>query len=311
MVHEVMEILLGSASEFSPPLTEYGDIPETQGLDHREAGERFVRAVLLKWRRENTPGGVPELRRFEPDYHAGVRTVIATAAAKADLLWEELHTAEDLSVRRGFYSGSRRWTPEAIREAYKRDGVEFLREAVGSDVFHERRELADTMRALVDQFRDASDSNTSFDQRQDLKRWWHDRGMHLWRQDHFRYQHPDRELRPVDEDPFERLDLLDALDRTEREAMDTFRRVSATIHDVERDGGIDPLHLTRINFEATWNATGASFNAFRRIARDLAEARQRELDGKLLVAAVEKGIWRAVMTIAVVASIVAVGSRLF
>ncbi len=89
-----------------------------------------------------------------------------------------------------------------------------------------------------------------------------------------------------------------ALQRVEQDAMDNYRRTSLTLQDLGRSGGIDPMQSAQISIDTTSNTTLSLLGALKRIAREVDGARERELDGKALVAAVERGVWR-VATVAV------------
>ncbi len=296
----LLERLLGATAYFAIPLTDYGyDLAsKSKGHDRMrevdEAAALFVQTMFQKWRRENMPGGATPLGKFEPDYHSGVRTVIAAAAAKRGR-FDELCSSEDLSVRLGYYREGQKWTPEAIRTAYERDGKDFLMEAVGNAAFHAHLELRVAVKACIDSYgQDGDSSHTGFEVRQNLKKWWHDRGLVLWRTDRLQYPHPGRDQDAKDETPFDQLDLTTAIQRIRSEATASFALSAHIIEDAKEDSGFDRVRATRLGLDAVRTSSEYIFAALARLGRELQAIREAEVK----VSTIEKVVGGSRMTMA-------------
>ncbi len=230
---EALEHVLLNISRFSPSLERHGYGSE-EAMDRGRSGElsnaaqkRFVHSALQKWRRENAPGDLPPLRQFEADYHAGVRTAIARAVAKVGALADELRASDDKSTRIGAYGKARTWTDDVVIQAYKRDGRDFLREAVGNPAFHERGAVRDKLRHLIDQFGQDPQSSraNAVDDLQDLRHTFRLVGERLWKRDWSRYPAPYEDLDGVpDIRPDYSLTLTERVEKIERGISDSVRR---------------------------------------------------------------------------------------
>jgi len=235
---EALEQLLLKIVDFEPPLEQHGyglaeATDRTRSIElHKAAQQRFVRDSLLKWRRENAPGGQPPLAQFEPDYHAGVRTAIARAAAKAGVLVDELRASEDKWTRIGAYTEGANWTIENIVQSYERDGIDFLQEAVGNPAFHERGVLRDQFRELFDRFvrNPPEDAPGAQDQLRDLHHTFRLVGEALWKSDWTRYPAPYENIDGgPDTRPDHALTLTERVEKIERGINDSLRR-TAVLH---------------------------------------------------------------------------------
>ncbi|MCA3350881.1 MAG: hypothetical protein INF97_09830 [Roseomonas sp.] len=195
---EVLEQLLLNINRFSPPLENHGyGMDEARQQSHRaetynSAQRLFVLNALQKWRRENAPSDLPPLRKYEPDFHAGVRTCVARASTKARVLVDELLSSDDRWTRLGAYGGARAWTKDLVDQTYARDGVDFLREAVTNPAFHERGAVRDKLKSLIAELSTNAKGDTpdAFGTKQDLSSTFRMIGERLWKRDHRTYALP-------------------------------------------------------------------------------------------------------------------------
>jgi hypothetical protein len=254
-----------------------GDGPKSTSKRMAAARDAFVLSAFAKWRRENVPSGAEPVRQFEPDYHAGLRLVIAAAAAKASLLEDELRAHADQHIRLGYYREGRKWTEATVQEAFERDGLEFLREASNNAFFYERRHraLAAKLRACLDALRQ---NGILFEDQQMIRRTLHEYGSYLWRQDPATYPHPDRDDDGRDDTPEDRLSASEHINRAEREFGDHLRRLTLEHEDSMQGRRLGALQMKqeRVLLRALGTHGNAVLGALRRVAGEVEAIRHHQ-----------------------------------
>jgi hypothetical protein len=277
---ELLEALLGAISEFSPPLLEFGWQPQSAPEASRAASQRFVRAMLQKWKRENTPGGAPFLREFEPDYHWGLRVVISAAAAKGDIPDDELRLSGDPAARRGYYRTGEKWTADQIRAAFDRDGADFVMEIVGNEAVHRDSALRDAVEACFERL----DRET----RHEPTRVWRTVGTTLWRQNRFLYPRPSGRLSLNEQGSTPPIGLEETLKRIEENTYNDFVCDNVWLRDAEKAGEITQTQGARVGFDATWRLARAMFSALTLLSQGMERDRRER---RTTIDSIRQALW--------------------
>jgi hypothetical protein len=164
-----------------------------------------------------------------------------------------------------------------VREAFERDGVHFLDEAVGNATVHKRTDVAREMAASIGRVT-AGEGNPPLasERRQDLQRRRREYGLHLWASLGSRYPHPDRLDEHDRRQSRERLETSDAIERIRQEASEAFAREARRLEAQAAQGGVDPAQAVRAGLDAVWLASAYIFAAFARLGEEAAALSARQ-----------------------------------